>query len=72
VTPIVARLENAGILTHRVEEVDPAKAGRPRRKYYSFTPDGAERARNALARSHAAAASATSARHRPGLAGEPA
>jgi PadR family transcriptional regulator, regulatory protein PadR len=50
ITPIVARLENAGILTSRVEDVDPARVGRPRRKYYSFTADGAERARHELAR----------------------
>jgi DNA-binding PadR family transcriptional regulator len=69
VTPIMARLENAGILTHRVEEADPAEVGRPRRKYYSFTPDGAERARDALARSHAVATAATEGQRRPGLAG---
>jgi PadR family transcriptional regulator, regulatory protein PadR len=68
ITPIVARLENAGILTHRVEDVDPAQAGRPRRKYYSFTPDGAERARDALARTTAATPSRVS-NLRPGLAG---
>ena len=33
-----------------MEGVDPAQAGRPRRKYYSFTADGAERTRLALAR----------------------
>jgi PadR family transcriptional regulator PadR len=53
VTPILARLENAGILLHRVEDVEPAQVGRPKRKYYAFTPDGAERARHALARAYA-------------------
>jgi PadR family transcriptional regulator, regulatory protein PadR len=67
VTPIVARLENAGILLSRSEEVDPVEVGRPRRKYYSFTPDGAEKARDALARAYTAPTPA--GRLRPGLAG---
>jgi PadR family transcriptional regulator PadR len=67
VTPILARLENARILTSRVEEVDPSQAGRPRRKYYAFTPDGAERARDHLARAYVPSSGAGV--HRPGLAG---
>lgn len=48
--PIIARLEQYGLLESRWE--DPAEheaAGRPRRRYYRFTSDGAERARLALA-----------------------
>jgi PadR family transcriptional regulator PadR len=48
--PIIARLESHGLLESRWE--DPAEheaAGRPRRRYYRFTSDGAERARLALA-----------------------
>ena len=50
--PILARLEAAGWLTSRWEDVDPREQGRPRRRYYRLTPDGAELARDALARSH--------------------
>lgn len=68
VTPILARLENLGILTSRMEDVDPTQAGRPRRKYYAFTRDGAERASYDLARTYQAT---SSRRGRPasGLAG---
>jgi PadR family transcriptional regulator, regulatory protein PadR len=48
--PIIARLERYGWLESRWE--DPAEhvaEGRPRRRYYQFTADGAERARLALA-----------------------
>ncbi|TYB36952.1 PadR family transcriptional regulator [Micromonospora sp. AP08] len=48
--PILARLEHAGLVESFWEE--PAAhedQGRPRRRYYRFTPDGAERARLALA-----------------------
>jgi DNA-binding PadR family transcriptional regulator len=55
VTPILARLEAAGMLVSRYEDVDPRQAGRPRRRYYTFTPDGAERARHELARTYQAA-----------------
>ncbi|MFI6254429.1 PadR family transcriptional regulator, partial [Streptomyces sp. NPDC051016] len=48
--PILARLESAGWLESRWEEVDPSEQGRPRRRYYRLSPDGAERARDALAR----------------------
>jgi len=40
--PILARLEAAGLLTSRWEEVDESKAGRPRRRYYRLTGAGAE------------------------------
>ena len=68
--PILARLEQAGWLESRWEDVDPSEKGRPRRRYYRLTSDGAELARTALAR--AATSSAAVARLRPFLAGGPA
>src|SRR3954469_25814754 len=47
--PILARLEGLGWLESRWEDIDPATAGRPRRRYYRLRPDGAEHARHALA-----------------------
>jgi DNA-binding PadR family transcriptional regulator len=48
--PILARLEREfGWLTSRWEDTDPAEKGRPRRRFYRLTEDGAERARIALA-----------------------
>ena len=47
--PILYRLEDAGWLTSRWEEIDPKQAGRPRRRYYKLTPDGTAWAREALA-----------------------
>ncbi|GLW29094.1 PadR family transcriptional regulator [Actinoplanes regularis] len=47
--PILARLEGIGWLESRWEEIDPVQAGRPRRRYYRLSPDGAEQARQALA-----------------------
>jgi DNA-binding PadR family transcriptional regulator len=43
------RLEHAGWVASRWEDVDQHVAGRPRRRYYRFTPDGAGLARDALA-----------------------
>jgi len=65
--PILARLEQAGWLESRWEDVDPSEKGRPRRRYYQLTSDGAELARTALAR--AVTSSAAVARLRPFLAG---
>ncbi|MGH4016385.1 MAG: PadR family transcriptional regulator [Pseudonocardiaceae bacterium] len=65
--PILARLEACGWLESRWEDIDPAKEGRPRRRYYRLTPDGAELARNALARVHTPRTLVN--RLRPGLAG---
>jgi PadR family transcriptional regulator, regulatory protein PadR len=51
--PILARLERVGWVDSAWE--DPAaheQAGRPRRRFYRFTPDGADQARVALARAH--------------------
>ncbi len=41
VHPILARLEGVGWLTSRWEEIDPRAEGRPARRYYQLTPDGA-------------------------------
>lgn len=43
--PALARLENAGWLSSYWEEVDPSEAGRPRRRLYRLTGEGAEAAR---------------------------
>lgn len=47
--PILARFEKLGWLESEWEEADPHLQGRPRRRYYRLTEDGAERARIALA-----------------------
>jgi PadR family transcriptional regulator, regulatory protein PadR len=52
VHPILARLEGMGWLESRWEDIDPRAAGRPARRYYRLTPDGAVRARDALARAY--------------------
>ena len=53
--PILARLEGLGWLKSRWEEADPREQGRPRRRYYRLTEDGAEsRAPVSCARSKAA------------------
>jgi PadR family transcriptional regulator, regulatory protein PadR len=46
--PILARLEREGWATSDWEQADPRKAGRPRRRYYMLTPDGAVMAEQAL------------------------
>jgi PadR family transcriptional regulator, regulatory protein PadR len=52
VHPILARLEGMGWVESRWEDIDPRAAGRPARRYYRLTPDGAVRARDALARAY--------------------
>ncbi|MEH1130171.1 PadR family transcriptional regulator [Micromonospora sp. CPCC 206061] len=50
--PILARLESAGWIESRWEDVDQHAVGRPRRRYYRFVAgpvDGAAAARLALA-----------------------
>lgn len=42
--PILLRFESAGWLKSRWEDLDPARAGRPRRRLYRFTPTGIARA----------------------------
>ena len=43
--PILVRLERAGWVASRWEDVDPAAEGRPTRRYYRLTADGAAAAR---------------------------
>ena len=52
VHPILARLEGVGWLSSRWEAIDPQVEGRPPRRYYRLTADGALAARAALARAH--------------------
>ncbi len=47
--PILARLDTLQWLESRWEDEDPHDQGRPKRRYYRLTPNGAERARQALA-----------------------
>jgi PadR family transcriptional regulator PadR len=47
--PILLRLERAGWLTRRQENVEPAEEGRPARRLYCLTPDGVRVARSELA-----------------------
>ncbi|MGH3898087.1 MAG: PadR family transcriptional regulator [Pseudonocardiaceae bacterium] len=67
VHPILYKFEEIGWLESRFEEIDPSDAGRPRRRYYRLTPDGAQFARDALARVHKPRRQ--TAQLRPGLAG---
>src|SRR5260370_32816808 len=47
--PILARLERLGWVESQWEDIDTHAEGRPRRRYYRLTTDGAELARDALA-----------------------
>jgi PadR family transcriptional regulator, regulatory protein PadR len=67
VHPLLYKFEELGWLESRFEEIDPSDAGRPRRRYYRLTPDGAEFARDALARVHKSRRRQVGLR--PGLAG---
>lgn len=42
--PILLRLESAGWFSSRWENIDPARAGRPRRRLYRFTSSGLSQA----------------------------
>jgi PadR family transcriptional regulator PadR len=48
--PILARLEGVGWLVSQWEDVDPAKEGRPRRRYYRLEPGSLAAVRAALSR----------------------
>ncbi|MGP3913112.1 PadR family transcriptional regulator [Nonomuraea sp. 10N515B] len=51
--PILARLEQIGWVESRWENPETHVAeGRPRRRYYLITADGAEQARDAIARAY--------------------
>jgi PadR family transcriptional regulator PadR len=64
--PIIARLERRGWLESRWEDPEAHIAeGRPRRRYYRLTGEGAERGRAALTRAH------SSQGHALGLPGVP-
>ncbi|GLY80512.1 hypothetical protein Airi01_087790 [Actinoallomurus iriomotensis] len=63
--PILARLEGIDWVESRWEEADPREQGRPRRRYYRLTPDGAERARIALAQARTQIGEFTALRTRP-------
>lgn len=63
--PILARLEGIGWLESRWEATDPRQEGRPRRRYYRLTPDGAEEARLALAQAHTKVGEIIARRPRP-------
>jgi PadR family transcriptional regulator, regulatory protein PadR len=46
--PLLLRLEQAHVLASDWENVDPSEAGRPRRRLYWLTSEGAEYARRTL------------------------
>lgn len=48
--PILARLEQHGLVTSTWENIDPKAAGRPARREYRLTPTGVIQARAALER----------------------
>ena len=64
--PILARLEAAGWIDSRWEEIDQHAEGRPRRRYYRLTSDGATTAATALD----ATAARRRRRHARGTVGE--
>lgn len=47
--PILLRLQGADWVETHWEEIDPVAAGRPARRYYRLTPDGAVAARTEIA-----------------------
>jgi PadR family transcriptional regulator len=46
--PLLIRLENAGWLSSEWEQVQPSEVGRPRRRFYTLTPNGQNWASSAL------------------------
>lgn len=65
--PILARLEKAGWVRSRWEQIDPREQGRPRRRYYRLDPNSIAVVRAALARP--SASSAAVRRLRPDVVG---
>jgi PadR family transcriptional regulator len=57
--PILVRLERAGWVESRWEDIDPAAEGRPSRRYYRLTPDGVTDGRREIAIVHQQLARAT-------------
>lgn len=47
--PLLQRMENAGWLASKWEDIDPSEAGRPRRRFYKLTAPGQKEAQRALA-----------------------
>ncbi|MEV4351605.1 helix-turn-helix transcriptional regulator [Actinoplanes sp. NPDC049596] len=47
--PILVRLERAGWVTSEWEKIDPVAEGRPSRRYYRLTADGATAAQREVA-----------------------
>ncbi|WP_093696503.1 PadR family transcriptional regulator [Streptomyces sp. 2231.1] len=47
--PALRRFEKAGWVTRQEEDIDPSEAGRPARRYYTLTAEGAREAHLALA-----------------------
>ncbi|WP_067496971.1 PadR family transcriptional regulator [Actinoplanes sp. TFC3] len=50
--PILVRLERAGWVESKWEDVDPALEGRPSRRYYRLTAEGETEARREVAAMH--------------------
>ncbi|MER7006159.1 helix-turn-helix transcriptional regulator [Dactylosporangium sp. NPDC000555] len=50
--PVLERLQRAGWVEAYWEQLDPAAAGRPARRYYRLTADGTAAARSELAALH--------------------
>jgi DNA-binding PadR family transcriptional regulator len=46
--PLLMRLEQAGMVVSDWEDADPSQAGRPRRRFYRLTTEGAEFARRVV------------------------
>ena len=67
--PILARLERLGWLESRWEDIDPVREGRPKRRYYQLSPDGAEQARHALATARTSISRLPGLRSGPALSG---
>src|SRR5438128_10115046 len=63
--PILARLEHLGWVESRWEDIDTRQEGRPRRRYYQLTKDGAELARDALGRATSPISTVPGLRPRP-------
>lgn len=69
---VLARLEQAGWLTSRWEQIDPSAEGRPRRRLYALTGDGRQAGAQAIEEHLAALTGLSRPRsasgQRPGLA----
>jgi PadR family transcriptional regulator, regulatory protein PadR len=67
--PALARLEREGWVTSAWEDLDEHEAGRRRRRYYRLTPDGAQRAGQAVAATARQLSPRAARLTGPGLAG---